>query len=92
LLDGVQIRGVGGKKDEFAVWKNIEYNIGVASNNTVHTSFVFNKRAHGFRMVNVAVVQNKDAPGTWVRIGKGNLVYITLDKCFESKRVKKTYH
>ena len=75
MLDGVQVRGIGGKKDEFAVWKNIEYYIGVASNNTVHTSFVFNKHTHGFRMVNVAVVQNEDASGTWVRIGKGNLVY-----------------
>ena len=40
----------------------------------VLTGIIFNKSAHCFRMMDVAVVQNKDASGTWVRVGKGDLL------------------
>lgn len=45
---------------------------------SVHTSVVFNKYADLFRMMDIAVVQNKDTPRTWVGIGKRNL-HATLD-------------
>ena len=41
----------------------------------VHTGFIFNKRAHLFGMVDIAVVQNEDTSRAWIGIRKGNLQY-----------------
>jgi hypothetical protein len=54
--------------------KSIQHDINTARlQYIIHTSFVFNKRAHFFRMVNVAVVQHEDASRTRVRVRKGDL-------------------
>lgn len=59
----------------------------------VHTSIIFNKCMHLFRMMYVAIVQNEDASRTQVRIGKRDLC-AALAICSKTKHVldKKMYH
>jgi hypothetical protein len=73
LFDGVQIRRIRREENEFATWQNVECGIGVTSKYIVHTSLIFDKGTHVFRVMNIAVVQNEDASRTRVRVGKGNL-------------------
>ncbi len=70
--------------------ENIEHGIGVASIQYVHTSFIFNKCTDFFSVMNIAVVQNKDASRTWIRIGEGDL-HAVSDIRFKTKCVN-TYH
>ena len=38
-----------------------------------HTRFVFDKLLNFFSVMDAAIIENKNAAGTWVGIGEGNL-------------------